>query len=124
MNTSLASFKSQRTKILFPQFHQCTRLILQNLHLLLFFSSTVLFPEFPLDYEAALWDRITSSVVLHETVSALPCSMAVVTAHKREKMEISGILNIYCDVYAADTEVNYMIYLYRNCVKHETQCSE
>lgn len=27
-----------------------------------------------------------------------------------------GILNIYCEVYTADIEVNYMMYLYRNGV--------
>lgn len=49
------------------------------------------------------------------------CSIVVFAASKRENTghhsrEIFGILNIYCEIYTADIEVNYRICLYRNGV--------
>lgn len=49
------------------------------------------------------------------------CSIVVIAVSNGENIghhfrEIIGILNIYCEVYTANINVNYMIHLYRNGV--------
>lgn len=127
LDTSIASSKSLRKSILFPQFNLCTRAIAQNLQPIQLCSTSVFFTRVSTglirhSFGSAGEHHITSSIVIHETVSTFLCkniknklcSMVVFRGHHFR--EIFGILNIYVKY-----TLQILIYFYR---KDVTRCSE